>query len=279
MEINKDTIRQELTDLLSEVFLLPEVNKVQIRDIDIFSADEADKINKGIEECYHDVLSDIDLGIHVTLHSEDIGNGHGYQSNPERIRLTREKYLGLAFSSSNGGLFQMYRVVLKSGIRFDIGFYITEDSSVPIYHILKEIEEEIKDERKVWARWDLRRADNFWFVQIHSLAKLMRGDYLIADHLANMQINETLVAQMMERDDLYGTSFHRYGYREDLDYQAVDMSEFQFEVKDDTYHMIAHKLFSAAISYDRLIKRFNPAYEERSSIFFDLWEHYEANLN
>lgn len=278
MEINKDTIMQELTILLTRIFQLPEVNKVQIRDIQIISSDENDKIRKSIEECYHDVLSDIDIGIHVTIHPEDVGNGHGYHSNPERIGLTRENYFGLAFSDGNGGLFQMYRVILKNGIRFDIGFYITEDTTVPIYQIPQVIKEEIKEEGKFWPSWDLRKADNFWFVAILSLAKLMRGDYLIADHLANMQINETLLAQMLERDDLYGTNFHRYGYREDLDYKADTKSEFMFTVKDETYNMIANKILSSAVSYDRLIKRSNPLYEERSIIFFEIWKQYEDRL-
>lgn len=138
MEISKATIKQELVRILKKVFQLPEVDKVVIRDIEIFASDENDKIDDSIDECYHDVLSDIDVGIHVTLHPADLGNGHGYHSNPERIGLTRECYLGLAYSDGN----------------------------------------------------------------------------------------ETLVAQMQERDDLYGTTFHRYGYHEHLEYRTVDRSEF-----------------------------------------------------
>lgn len=131
---------------------------------------------------------------------------------------------------------------------------------------------EIREEGKVWPRWNLKKADNFWFIQILSLAKLKRGDYLIADHLANMQINETLVAQMLERDNYHGTTFHRYGYHEDLEYRAVNMSEFLFVEKDETYNMIAHKIYSVALAYNRLIKRSNPEYEERSSLFFEMWK-------
>jgi hypothetical protein len=239
------------------------------------SAGDEDKIVKSVEECYHDVLSDIDVGIYVTLNPEDTGDGHGYHSNPGRIGLTRDNYLGLTFSDG-GGICQMYRVIMKNGIRFDIGFYITEDPTAPILHIPLETGEEIKDEGKFWARWDLRKADAFWFIQIQALAKLMRGDYLISDHLANLQINETLVAQMFERDDCYGTNFHRYGYEEELDYRKYVLPKGMFTVRDETYAMIAGKLFSAAISYDHLIERLNPDYEERSSIFFEIWKQYEA---
>lgn len=277
MVINKDSMMQELIIFLEKVFQLPEVNKVRIRDVDIASIDENNKLKKCIEESYHDVLSDIDIGVHVTLHPEDIDDGHGYHTNPQRIGLTREQLLGLACTGGNNGLFQMFRVIFRNGIRFDIGMYITKDITAPIYRIPREIEKEMRDEGKFWERWSLQKADEFWFTQIHSLAKLMRGDYLIADHLANMQINETLVAQMLERDNLYGTNIHRYGYREKLAYKDVE-KEFVFSAQDETYNMIADKLVSAAVSYDRLIQGLNPLYEERRNIFFKIWKQYEAGL-
>lgn len=276
MIINKELMECELTVLLKRVFQLPEVNKVQIRDIDIFSSDERQKIRESIDKCYYDVLSDIDMGIHVTFHPDDIGNGHGYNSNPQRIGLTRSNYLGLAFSDGDR-LFQMFRVILKSGIRFDIGFYITEDSTAPIQSIPQEKEKEIKDEGKFWKRWDLQKADSFWFVQIQALAKLLRGDYLVADHLANMQINETLVAQMIDRDDHLGTNFHRYGNHESLEYINAMKSECPYSDGDDIYKAIVYKIYAAAITYDRLIKKLNPMYEERRRIFFEIWDEYERN--
>lgn len=186
MEISKSTIKQELVRILEKVFQLPEVDKVMIRDIEIFASDENDKIDDSIDECYHDVLSDIDVGIHVTLHPEDLGNGHGYHSNLERIGLPREDYLGLAYSNGNEGLFQMFRLILKSGI-------------------------------------------------------------------------------------------HRYGYHEHLEYR--NRSGFSFVEKDETYNMIANKIYSVALAYDRLIKRSNPKYEERSSLFFEIWKEYDAKLD
>ncbi|MDF2544229.1 MAG: hypothetical protein K0S47_3947 [Herbinix sp.] len=279
MIINKEVIKEELTNLLIGIFQLPEVNKVKIREIDIYSAEEKDTIEKGIEDCYHDVLSDVDLGIYVTLNPEEVGNGLGYHNNPGRIGLKRENYLGLAYNESNGGLFQMFRVILRTGIRFDIGVYITQESTAPTYNISMKKQDEIKDEGKYWPRWDLSKADTFWFSQIHALAKLMRGDYLISDHLANMQINETLVAQMIERDDYYGTNFHRYGYHEELDYRCVSNISFKFAFKDDTYNIIANKILSAAVSYDRLISRLNPGYQPRSDIFFEVWKQYEEGMH
>jgi hypothetical protein len=228
MIINKVTMAQELTKLLIRVFQLPEVIKVQIREIEIFSPDEEDKIRQSVEECYHDILS---------------------------------------------------------GIRFDISFYIKADENAPIYHFLEEMQKDGKAEEGHEGRhegkqdkWDLKKVDSFWFVEIQAIAKLMRGDYLIADHLANIQINETLVAQMIERDLLYETNFHRYGYREVLDYKSDEIPGCQVEGQDKTYNMIADKLYSAAISYDRLIQRLNPEYEERRHILFEIWKQYEIEL-
>lgn len=42
MIINKKTLQLELTNLLNRVFQLPEVNKVKIREIEIYSATEID---------------------------------------------------------------------------------------------------------------------------------------------------------------------------------------------------------------------------------------------
>ncbi len=339
MDINKASMVKELTSLLNRVFQLPEVKTVKIKGIEIVSPDVTEMILKSVDECYHDILSDIDIEVHVDLNPEDAGNVYGYHNNtryhsdcgihnnpgnhinprylltPERIGLTRENCLGIALSNG-GGLCRLFRIIMKNGIRLDIGIYLTIDDTAPIY-IPHDAYTEIKEEGKYHTRWDLEKADSFWFVEIQALAKLLRGDYLIADHLANIQINETLVAQMIERDNNYGTNFHRYGYREILDYKEV-LAECQFAGtddthntimskdyvhdvitgkddthdsigvtddaqamiagKDDTHTMIAGKLYAAAISYDRLIKRLNPQYEERSFIFFEIWRQYIAGL-
>lgn len=277
IKINRATMEQELIRLLHYVFQLPEVHKVQIKNTDIVSMHDIDTIREGIEEGYHDTLSDIDVGIYVTLHKEDIDHGHGYCGNQERIGLTRDNYMGLTYSC-DGSTFQMYRVIMKNGVRFDIGFYITEDDTTPIYHIPKVKKEAVKDPGHFWPRWDLDKADSFWFIQIQALAKLLRGDYLIADHLSNIQINETLLAQMIERDNKFQTNYHRYGYKETLDYRTVDTDNIPYLTEDDTYNIIAKKLYSTAVSYDRLVKKLNPDYVERCSNFLRIWDEYQLEL-
>lgn len=274
--INLDAYVKELTGLLCRIFSRPEVYKVEIKGISISSSNEADKIWESVCKCYHDILSDIDMKVYVSLHPEDIGNGYVYHRNPDRIGLTRNNYLGLAFAGER--LSQTLRVIMRNGTRFDIIFHIREDITVPVYHIPQEEEKEIKDTKDFWPRWDLRKADTFWFNQILALAKLMRGDYLIADHVANMQINETLVAQMIDRDNRMGTNIHRYGNKEDLEYEKDFKTDSAYQKKDKTYNRIADKIIAAGMTYDRLIKKLNSGYDDRNSIFFEIWKQYEHGI-
>jgi hypothetical protein len=82
---------------------------------------------------------------------------------------------------------------------------------------------------------------------------------------------------MIERDNLYKTNIHRFGYRENLAYKLYYGKEFVFTKLDETYNMIADKLVSAAVTYDHLVQELNPLYEERRSIFFEIWKQYEAD--
>ena len=66
--------------------------------------------------------------------------------------------------------------------------------------------------------WPIENINRFWFVQIQALGKLYRKDFLISNHLANMNLNETLVQQMVLRDMEHGTNHHRYGYVEKIAY-------------------------------------------------------------
>ncbi|TAH67143.1 MAG: hypothetical protein EWM47_09420 [Anaerolineaceae bacterium] len=71
-----------------------------------------------------------------------------------------------------------------------------------------------------------------------------------------------------------GTNFHRYGNHEELEYINEMKSECPFSNRDKIFNLVAGKLYTAAITYDRLIKKLNPSYEERSNIFFEIWEEY-----
>ncbi len=150
-------------------------------------------------------------------------------------------------------------------MRYDIGVY------QPIFS--EETNQEL-------AQNSEDNQNSFWFIAVQALAKLYRRDYLIADHLTNLLINETLVVQMIERDNRYGTNFHRYGYSEELAYQICKEMQavlpFCHSAKDGTFLYIADKLFRAAKTYDRLSAAANPAYEKRCACFYALWHCYDS---
>ncbi len=48
-------------------------------------------------------------------------------------------------------------------------------------------------------------------------------------------------------------------------------------IEDNTFDMIAGKIYATALAYDELTKHFYPDYETRSGILFDIWECYHEN--
>ena len=123
--------------------------------------------------------------------------------------------------------------------------------------------------------WPLDNINRFWFVQVQALTKLYRRDYLISAHLANMNLNDTLVMQMIMRDKKYSTNHHRYGYSKQLEY-IQDMGKMPYNAPDATFGRIADQLYAAALTYDRLVKYFYPQYQERAGEFKSIWNEYDS---
>ena len=124
--------------------------------------------------------------------------------------------------------------------------------------------------------WPAESVNQFWFVQVQALGKLYRNDYLIGDHLANRNLNETLVQQMVLRDLKYGTNHHRYGHKEELTYMKYK-NECPAKTDDIVFQRISEKIYCAALAYDELTSVFYSDYEKRSKNFFEIWECYEQN--
>ena len=122
--------------------------------------------------------------------------------------------------------------------------------------------------------WPVDNINRFWFMEIQALGKLYRKDHLISAHLANMNCNDTLVMQMILRDKEYGTSHHRYGHSERLEY-TVDLGKMPYKTGDPDVDLIADHLYAAALTYDRLVKNFYPGYQDRSEDLFAVWDQYE----
>lgn len=270
MQINRETIQKELDNFISTIFLLPEIVCVKVRNIVINNGENPDtragKLQEIMDKSYHDCYSDVDLSVVVKISGKDTVTPAEYMKHIERFCINTDKCLGFCFIEENN----MYRVIFKNGMRYDFGFeFIFDDSAKPI--VLPEKKEEYSN-----PNWPLENINRFWFVQIQALGKLYRNDYLISSHLANMNLNETLVQQMVLRDMEYGTSHHRYGYKEEVAYWN-NKNKCPIKTGDESFDIIADKLYCAAVTYDELIGAFYPDSEKRLPVFMELWECYEQN--
>ena len=61
-------------------------------------------------------------------------------------------------------------------------------------------------------------------------------------------------------------NYHRYGYAEELEYMK-DLGKVPYRTGDQTFDRIADYLYAEALTYDRLIKKFYPHYQNRSDAF------------
>ncbi len=267
MQINRETITIELDKLIDTIFQLPEVTAVKVRDVVMERGeDRSVKLQDAMEKSYHDCCSDVDLAVHVTLSPKDSVTTSEYMKRIDRFGIGEENCLGFCYVDGNN----MYRIIMKNGMRYDFGFEFAYDESAQMVSMMPEHE---KYSNPNWPRDNVNR---FWFTQIQALGKLYRKDFLIGSHLANMNLNETLVQQMVLRDMKYGTNHHRYGYEEELTYLNYK-GKCPVKSGDDTFDLIADKLYSAALAYDELTKVFYPEYESRSENFFEIWKCYEHN--
>ncbi len=269
MEINREIVTKELGNFVENIFALPEVEYVKVRDVVLCKGeDRAGKLRKMIEKCYHDCYSDVDLSILVKRNPHDIVTISEYIRRVDRFGIISENCLGIVFVAENS----MYRIILKNGMRYDFGIAFEEDEKAEWIELSSQKEEYSN------PNWPLENINRFWFVQIQALGKLYRKDFLIADHLANMNLNETLVQQMVLRDLKYGTNHHRYGYEEELAYLNHE-GECTLYTNNPLFHVIADKIYSAALTYDELAREFYPEEEGRSRDFFEIWKSYEQNRN
>lgn len=272
IEINKEIMYKELIKKIEKIFSLPETYAVTIKDIVIEKSQNKSVVEELVKQAvalsYHDVLSDVDISVRVRLPRKNGITSVQYVKRLDRYGITRNCYLGLMFIPEN----MMYRIILKNGMRYDLGFDFLYDESVDYALDIPD-----KDSENCHEKWSLDDVDRFWFVQIQALAKLYRKDFLIGDHLANLNINETLVQQMVLRDIKYETNFHRYGYEEELEYLKAGEEKCPYKRENPIFNSIAGKIYAASIAYDKLTRQFYPEYKERRYILFDIWKCYDKS--
>lgn len=261
MEICFEQYVQALTETVNCALALPEVEHIRIRDVVLMRNDaRLEHIRKAAEISWHDLYSDVDLCVKVRCRQDE---KQACMRKMERFGFGRENCLGRAFVPENN----MWRLVTRSGMRYDFGFEFAADETAPGFSLP---ETELPQET---ALWPMEQAERFWFVQVQALGKLFRRDYLIADHLAHMNLNETLVQQMVLRDLKKGTNHHRYGDGEARVYEKY-LSACPFCTGDDSHDRIARKLYAAAAAFDELMALFEPAWEARTPLFTQLWQCY-----
>lgn len=272
IEIKKEIIYNELTQRIDKIFSLPETCAVKIREIVIEKIHtkeyRLERIKNAVELSYHDVLSDIDMVVVVKLPTNI--KPDQYMKRIDRYGVAKENYLGLVFISEN----KLYRIILQNGMRYDLGFDFEHSDNAD--NNPKITSENYQDSNE---KWSITKIDEFWFLQIQAIAKLYRNDFLISDHLANVGINETLVQQMVLRDIKYGTNHHRYGYQDELEYLQVNNAKCPYKRENQTFNMIAAKIYSASVVYDKLTLEFYPQFKERKGILFDIWDCYDKELS
>ena len=78
---------------------------------------------------------------------------------------------------------------------------------------------------------------------------------------------ESLVLQMEDRDNIYQTNFHRYGYAEQIEYKKTNilLCEKYLTNQDDTYNYIVENLCKAVICYDNLVANSNTMYQKQNN--------------
>lgn len=267
IQINRDYVESRLLTYVNELFELSEIAGVKLRDIVIQNNEHKEaNLKEAVSKSYHDCYSDSDISIIVNLPTNSAVSPADYMRHPSRLGITPDRYLGFSANPEAS----MYRMVFRDGIRYDFGFeFQYDDEYTPV-------ELNAEPERYSNPAWPMNKVDEFWFVMVQALGKLYRKDYLISAHLANINVNETLVQQMILRDMKYGINHHRYGYCEELCYRKFE-SENPFLTGDETFDIIAGKLYSAARAYDELAKKFYPEYEPRSEVLFDIWRGYHEN--
>ncbi|MBR5712380.1 MAG: hypothetical protein IKX54_02185 [Lachnospiraceae bacterium] len=263
ISLTRQQTEAEFASFCEELFRLPEIESIKARSVTVRREDLRETAKEAAAIGYHDCFSDIDMGIRVCLPADGSVTPEEYMRRIDRFGVTDKTALGWMFVPENA----MYRIIFRSGMRYDFGFEFCFEDGVTVDLGTAQAYAEN-------ANWPLENIRRFWFVQIQALAKLYRRDYLIGAHLANMNCNETLVMQMVLRDIKYGTNHHRYGYAEESEY-VKDLGKVPYAGDDATFDRIADRLYAAALTYDRLAKEFYPEFRDNSEDFFAIWDCYD----
>lgn len=260
--MNKDLFYAETRATVRRLLELPELAALSIKEVPITTASDASAIRLAIDRSYHDRFSDVDIKMKVRLNPAEYEHeGRLYGDCLERLGFAGDLLGFRCEGTENRG--EVIRICKTNGMRYDlvVSTIASEDAERLPHGCYSDDWIEIND---------------FWFVAIQALGKLMRKDYLISSHLAHELIQRTLVLQMKIRDEEKGTNFHRYGYQEDLEYlnRWHDLRDQCPAAADPVFAHIWGLLFAAAVSYDGLCASLDGAYSPRFGLFESVWYTY-----
>ena len=262
--LSRERMEELFLQYLAEVFAHAEISSACVKDIVITRETMSEAGREAFDACFHDLYSDIDMSLRVCLPKNSSVTPEDYLKRIDRFGVNEDTALGWMFVP----ITQVYRIIFKNGMRYDLVFDFEYSDDVVL-----DLGDVVTTEEN--PNWPMDNINRFWFIQIQALGKIYRNDYLIGAHLANMNCNDTLVMQMIMRDLEHGTSHHRYGYSEELEYVKA-LGKCPYKSDGPTFTRIADSIYAAALAYDRLAKYFYPQYLDRSDSFFDIWEWYES---
>ena len=266
--LSKEIMEEAFLQYMNDILAHPEVVSARVKEFVITRENPEETGKLAFEAGFHDIYSDTDLHVQVRLPKNGFVTKEDYLKRIDRFGVSKDTALGWMFVPEKN----VYRVIFKNGMRYDLIFEFEYGDNTEF-----QFDEPFRAEAEN-DNWPSEKINSLWFIQIQALGKLYRKDYLISDHLANTNCNETLVMQMILRDLEHGTNHHRYGYSEELEYMK-DFEKNPYKTGDLTFDKIADCLYSTALAYDRLVKKFYPDYDGRSDTFFAVWDCYEAFRN
>ena len=173
-----------------------------------------------------DVFSDVDMSVFLE-------KGFDFQMQ-DFIRTLSGEYDIFGYQMISHDTHDLLRVCFDTGWRFDISFFYSKEKVELLAESFEDKVEAIVNE--------------FWYTTSLVLAKIGRGDYLVAAHLALELCQMTIVIQMLIRDYEKGTNVHRFGDKENVPILAslFDLMSQSAYAKDDVVEQIRVILLWAA---------------------------------
>jgi hypothetical protein len=108
-----------------------------------------------------------------------------------------------------------------------------------------------------------RMADEFWFKAAVAIAKVVRNDLLIALHLALDLARDSLVLQMIRRDQTKRTTIHRTGA-----WGNEIVTHFSWNGQEGSGEEILHLIKLSGEVFDELASALLPDYTQRGPLLF-----------